>query len=62
MVVVFLRLTDKKHHVMNFGSYNYLGFAENEGPCKDAVERRTHDYGISACGSRQELGMKNYFI
>lgn len=50
------KLTEKKHHVMNFGSYNYLGFAENEGPCKDAVEGVTRDYGISACGSRQELG------
>ncbi|XP_060562907.1 serine palmitoyltransferase 2-like isoform X1 [Ruditapes philippinarum] len=49
-------LSDKKHHVMNFGSYNYLGFADNKGPCKDAAEETTRKYGISTCGSRQELG------
>ncbi|XP_060573155.1 serine palmitoyltransferase 2-like [Ruditapes philippinarum] len=49
-------VTDKIHHVMNFGSYNYLGFAENQGPCKDAVEATTNKYGIVACGSRQEHG------
>ena len=41
---------------MNFGSYNYLGFAEKEGPCKDAVETVTTEYGVSSMGSRQELG------
>ena len=49
-------MTGKRHNVMNFGSYNYLGFAEKEGPCKDAVEVVTHDYGLSSMGSRQELG------
>ena len=50
------RMTGKRHNVMNFGSYNYLGFAEKEGPCKDAVEVVTHDYGLSSMASRQELG------
>ena len=54
--VVFFRLTGKKQNVMNFGSYNYLGFAEKEGPCKDAVETVTTEYGVSSMGSRQELG------
>lgn len=49
-------LTGKKQHVLNFGSYNYLGFAENKGPCADAVEKVTHKYGLGCCGSRQELG------
>ncbi|XP_052272939.1 serine palmitoyltransferase 2-like isoform X1 [Dreissena polymorpha] len=49
-------LTDKSQRVMNFGSYNYLGFSENKGPCKDAVEIVTSQYGITSGGSRQELG------
>ena len=51
------RLTEKSNRVMNFGSYNYLGFAEKEGPCKDAVEVITSKYGISSGASRQEMGM-----
>jgi serine palmitoyltransferase len=42
---------------LSFDSYNYLGFAENKGPCADAVEKATHKYGLGCCGSRQELGM-----
>ncbi|KAL3873456.1 hypothetical protein ACJMK2_036571 [Sinanodonta woodiana] len=49
-------LTDRRLKVMNFGSYNYLGFAENEGPCVDAVEENIKQWGLSSCGSRQELG------
>lgn len=49
-------LTGKKLHVLNFGSYNYLGFAENKGPCADAVEKATLKYGVGCCGSRQGLG------
>lgn len=51
------RLTGKKHHVLNFGSYNYLGFAENTGPCAEAVEKTAMKYGIGCCASRQELGI-----
>ncbi|KAL3873457.1 hypothetical protein ACJMK2_036572 [Sinanodonta woodiana] len=50
------KLTDKKKKVMNFGSYNYLGFAENKGPCADAVEENVHHWGLSSGASRQELG------
>ena len=56
------RLTDKYQRVMNFGSYNYLGFAENKGPCKEAVEAITDKYGVSSGGSRQELGQLLYFV
>ena len=41
---------------MNFGSYNYLGFAENSGACADKVEETTRKYGVGVCGSRQEMG------
>ncbi|KAL4238540.1 Serine palmitoyltransferase 2 [Mactra antiquata] len=49
-------LTDNFQHTMNFGSYNYLGFADNVGPCKDSVDKTCKRYGLSSCGSRQELG------
>eukprot|EP00128_Syssomonas_multiformis_P012191 Colp12_sorted_trinity150504_noHs@26713 len=41
---------------LNMGSYNYLGFGENTGPCVDAVEKVIRDFGVSACSSRTELG------
>ncbi|XP_012942343.1 serine palmitoyltransferase 2 [Aplysia californica] len=50
------QLTGKKLDVMNFGSYNYLGFAENTGPCADKVEETTRKYGVGVCASRQEMG------
>lgn len=40
----------------NFGSYNYLGFAENTGPCTDAAERAIKEYGVASCASRLQLG------
>lgn len=42
--------------VLNFGSYNYLGFSQNSGPCAEEVEQTIKNYGVSVCGSRQELG------
>ncbi|XP_052275976.1 serine palmitoyltransferase 2-like [Dreissena polymorpha] len=48
---------DRIDTVLNMGSYNYLGFSENKGPCKDNAARVTKDYGISTFGSRQELGI-----
>ena len=38
------------------GSYNYLGFAENDGPCsKEAIES-INESGVATGSSRQELG------
>lgn len=41
---------------INMGSYNYLGFADNGGPCTDATEARTRTYSCATCGPRLELG------
>ncbi|XP_046576494.1 serine palmitoyltransferase 2-like [Haliotis rubra] len=49
-------LTGRKIPALNFGSYNYLGFAENKGPCADACEVTTMEEGVGVCASRQELG------
>ena len=34
-------LTGKARNVINLGSYNYLGFAENKGPCSDGAIQST---------------------
>ena len=42
--------------VINMGSYNYLGFGENSGACKDAVAKVLSQYGSGVCSTRQEMG------
>lgn len=42
--------------VINLGSYNYLGFAENTGPCTDAVVKVAVEYGVGVASTRQEMG------
>ncbi|ESP02871.1 hypothetical protein LOTGIDRAFT_206050 [Lottia gigantea] len=51
-----LELTSKQYHVMNFGSYNYLGFSERDGPCAKAAIQSLSDNSIAVSNSRQELG------
>ncbi|KAK7934959.1 aminotransferase class I and II [Apiospora marii] len=41
---------------LNLSSYNYLGFAQSEGPCADAVEECVRKYGLSFCGPRADAG------
>jgi serine palmitoyltransferase len=48
--------TGNKIKALNMGSYNYLGFAENNGPCSRAAIQSVHDYGVGTSSSRQELG------
>ncbi|KAM4542512.1 serine palmitoyltransferase 2-like [Odontesthes bonariensis] len=42
--------------VINLGSYNYLGFAENTGRCADAAAEVTAAYGVGVASTRQEIG------
>lgn len=44
------------HDVINLGSYNYLGFAENTGPCAEAAAAVALKYGAGVASSRQEMG------
>lgn len=41
---------------LNMGSYNYLGFAENNGPSSRAAIKSIHDYGLATCSARHEFG------
>ncbi|KAF3849603.1 hypothetical protein F7725_019322 [Dissostichus mawsoni] len=42
--------------VINMGSYNYLGFAENTGACADAAIEVTKKYGPGVGSTRCEMG------
>ena len=41
---------------LNMSSYNYLGFAQSEGPCADAVEETVKKYGMSLASPRADAG------
>ncbi|KIJ26489.1 hypothetical protein M422DRAFT_38188 [Sphaerobolus stellatus SS14] len=49
-------LTGSKTRALNTASYNYLGFAQAEGGCADAVEEGIRRYGMSSCSPRLEAG------
>jgi serine palmitoyltransferase len=51
--------TGKKTKALNMGSYNYLGFAENNGPCSKSAIQSIYDYNVGTCSPRQELGTLN---
>lgn len=40
----------------NFASYNYLGFADNTGPCVEDAIDSIRKYGIATSSSRREFG------
>ncbi|KFM79837.1 Serine palmitoyltransferase 2, partial [Stegodyphus mimosarum] len=49
-------LKDSSYDVINMGSYNYLGFAENKGKCVESVGKAICKYGVGICSTRHELG------
>ncbi|XP_037540923.1 serine palmitoyltransferase 3 [Nematolebias whitei] len=44
------------YNVINMGSYNYLGFAENNADFLKTVADRLQQYGAGVCSTRQEIG------
>lgn len=50
------RLTGETREVLNLSSYNYLGFAQSEGPCADAVEQVIDKWGVGISSAQLELG------
>ncbi|KAJ1156691.1 hypothetical protein NDU88_009409 [Pleurodeles waltl] len=42
--------------VINMGSYNYLGFAENTPSSLESVAEQVGIYGAAVCSTRQEMG------
>ncbi|KKK19824.1 serine palmitoyltransferase 2 [Aspergillus rambellii] len=53
---VDFRFTGTKTNTLNLSSYNYLGFAQSEGPCANAVEETIRREGISMPGSSSDVG------
>jgi len=49
-------LTGTTTETLNMSSYNYLGFAQSEGPCADAAEDTIRKYGLSMCSTRGDVG------
>jgi serine palmitoyltransferase len=49
--------TGNKIRALNLGSYNYLGFAENNGPSSKKAIQSIHDYGVATSSSCQEFGV-----
>jgi len=47
---------------LNMSSYNYLGFAQSEGPCADAVEETVKKYGISMASPRADGGTSDLHL
>lgn len=57
MVVLKYRYTGRViKDVINMGSYNYLGFAQNTGICQEAAAKVLSRYGAGVCSTRQEMG------
>ncbi|KJE89979.1 serine palmitoyltransferase [Capsaspora owczarzaki ATCC 30864] len=56
------RMTGRKIPLLNLGSYNYLGFAQNEGPCADAAAQAIREYGVASASSRTELGTSELHV
>ena len=57
---LIFRFSGKKLPSINLGSYNYLGFAENSGPCSDEAIKSIEKYGVATCSTRYELGTQQY--
>ncbi len=57
-----LQETGEKKRLMNLGSYNYLGFAQSEGPCVDAAVASIREYGLSTCSPRAEAGTSDRHV
>jgi len=49
-------LTGRQFELLNLASYNYLGFAQNKGPCADQVAACIEKYGTGQSSSRMDIG------
>jgi serine palmitoyltransferase len=56
------QLTGSTTETLNMSSYNYLGFAQSEGPCADATEIAIRKYGVSMCSPRADVGTSDLHI
>ena len=50
------KTSGKTIEALNFGSYNYLGFAENNGKCANESIHAIRENSVATCSPRQEFG------
>ncbi|KAJ6167709.1 hypothetical protein N7497_000552 [Penicillium chrysogenum] len=55
-------LTGTTTDTLNLSSYNYLGFAQSDGPCADIAEDSIKKYGIAAPSTRAESGTQDLHV
>ncbi|KAJ5450166.1 Pyridoxal phosphate-dependent transferasemajor regionsubdomain 2 [Penicillium daleae] len=55
-------LTGTTTDTLNLSSYNYLGFAQSEGPCADIAEETVRKYGIATPSTRAEAGTQDLHV
>ncbi|KAI9750289.1 MAG: serine palmitoyltransferase, long chain base subunit [Lichina confinis] len=56
------RLTGTTTETLNLSSYNYLGFAQSEGPCADAAEEAVRRCGMSLASPRADAGTSDLHL
>lgn len=56
------QLTGTITETLNISSYNYLGFAQSEGPCADAVETSIRKHGITVASNRADAGTSDLHL
>lgn len=56
------QLTGTTTETLNMSSYNYLGFAQSEGPCADAVEEAVKKYGTTMASPRGDAGTSDLHL
>jgi len=56
------KLSGTTTETLNMSSYNYLGFAQSEGPCADAVENAVKKYGITFASPRADAGTSELHV
>jgi serine palmitoyltransferase len=56
------QFTGTTTETLNMSSYNYLGFAQSEGPCADSVEENVKRYGLSSASPRGDVGTSDLAV
>ena len=56
------KLTGTTTETLNMSSYNYLGFAQSEGPCADFVEDNIKRYGVTVNSARADVGTSDLHV
>ncbi|KAA1127225.1 serine palmitoyltransferase component [Puccinia graminis f. sp. tritici] len=59
---VSFKYTQTTTQALNISSYNYLGFAQSQGSCSDAVQTTISELGVSSSGSRDDVGSSPLLI